>query len=235
MTGQAAARPPALKRIMATSLVLADDHAIVRLGLRVLLEAQADFRVSGEAGSGPEALRLTVELKPDILVLDLMLPGLHGLEVARQAARRSPQTRIVVLSMHADPAHVAAALRAGVWGYVLKQFSYESLVAAIRQALAGQRYLSPSLNRAEVEAAEARFSAAEADLRPLLTPRQREVLRLAARGLTSAQIGARLHLSPRTVDMHRHHAMQRLGLHNRAEVVRFMLEHGLIAPDELTP
>ncbi|MBL8058737.1 MAG: response regulator transcription factor [Anaerolineales bacterium] len=220
---------------MTTSILLAEDHAIVRLGLRVLLAGQPDFCLAGEAADGPTALRLLTELKPDVLVLDLMLPGLHGLEVARQAARCSPATRLVVLSMHADPVYVAAALRAGVWGYVLKQFSAESLVTAIRQALAGRRYLSPPLRLLDLQAAEAQAAGPDTGPLPLLTPRQREVLRLVAEGLTSAQISGRLGLSPRTVDMHRHHAMQKLGLHTRAELVRFVMEHGLSVQDDLQP
>lgn len=220
---------------MSTTILLAEDHAIVRLGLRTLLEAQPDFRLVGEVADGEAAVGLAAELKPDVLVLDLMLPSLHGLEVARQLARLAPATRIVILSMHADPVYVTAALRAGVAGYVLKQYSAESLVTAIRQALAGQRYLSPPLTATALEAAEAVNHGLDVGPLPLLTPRQREVLRLVAQGLTSAQIGEHLHLSPRTVDMHRLHAMQKLGLHTRAELVRFVLEHGLETPEDLRP
>ncbi|MBK9094305.1 MAG: response regulator transcription factor [Anaerolineae bacterium] len=212
-------------------IVLADDHPIVRQGLRALLEAETDFQLVGEAGDGLEAVGLVERVKPDVLVLDLMMPGLAGFEVARQARQRSPQTRIVILSMHADEGYVLEALTAGASAYVLKKSTTADLVKAIRDAIAGRRFLSPPLSEHLIDAYVEKTKSAPLDSYNTLTPREREVLQLAAEGHTNAKIATRLSISPRTVEMHRASVMRKLGLQNQVELVRYALQRGILAKE----
>lgn len=212
-------------------IVLADDHPIVRQGLRALLEAETDFQLVGEAGDGLEAVGLVERVKPDVLVLDLMMPGFAGLEVARQARQRSPQTRIVILSMHADEGYVLEALTAGASAYVLKKSTTADLVKAIRDAIAGRRFLSPPLSEHLIDAYVEKTKSAPLDSYNTLTPREREVLQLAAEGHTNAKIATRLSISPRTVEMHRASVMRKLGLQNQVELVRYALQRGILAKE----
>jgi DNA-binding NarL/FixJ family response regulator len=215
---------------MTVSILLADDHQVVRLGLRALLEAEADFRIAGEASDGLEAKALVESLQPDILVLDLMMPGLNGLEVTRQARQLSPKTRIVILSMQANEAYVLEALRNGASGYVLKQSNMAELVQAIRQVLEGRDYLSPEFTQRAIEAYKQKADAAAQDPYDTLTTREREVLQLAAEGHTNPEIAEKLFLSPRTVEMHRGNLMRKLGLANQTELVRYAIWRGLLPP-----
>lgn len=212
-------------------IVLADDHPIVRQGLRALLEAETDFQLVGEAGDGLEAVALVERVKPDVLVLDLMMPGLAGFEVARQTRQRSPQTRIVILSMHADEGYVLEALTAGASAYVLKKSATADLVKAIRDAIAGRRFLSPPLSEHLIDAYVEKTKSAPLDSYNTLTPREREVLQLAAEGHTNAKIATRLSISPRTVEMHRASVMRKLGLQNQVELVRYALQRGILAKE----
>lgn len=212
-------------------IVLADDHPIVRQGLRALLEAETDFQLVGEAGDGLEAVALVERVKPDVLVLDLMMPGLAGFEVARQTRQRSPQTRIVILSMHADEGYVLEALTAGASAYVLKKSTTADLVKAIRDAIAGRRFLSPPLSEHLIDAYVEKTKSAPLDSYNTLTPREREVLQLAAEGHTNAKIATRLSISPRTVEMHRASVMRKLGLQNQVELVRYALQRGILAKE----
>jgi DNA-binding NarL/FixJ family response regulator len=211
-----------------TTIVLADDHPIVRQGLRAILEAEAGFSVVGEADDGLEARRLIEQLKPDVLVLDLAMPGLGGLDVTHLVRRQSPQTRIVVLSMHADQAYVAEVLSAGALAYVLKKSTSAELAHAIREALAGRRFLSPPLSERGLDHYLDKAKAT-LDRYDTLTVREREVLHLAAAGQTSAQIAKRLSISRRTVEMHRTHLMRKLDLHNQTELVRYAVQKGIVA------
>ncbi len=211
---------------MALTLLLADDHRIVRQGLRAILAAEPDFQLVGEAGDGHEALRLLEQLQPAVMVLDLMLPGLSGLEVARAAAARAPETRVVVLSMHANESYVTEALAAGASGYVLKDASAAELVKAIREAAAGRRYLSPPLSEQALTAYARRAASAPLDPYHTLTAREREVLQLTADGHSGAEIGRRLFISPRTVESHRANLMRKLSLRNQKELVRYAVERG---------
>jgi DNA-binding NarL/FixJ family response regulator len=211
-----------------TTIVLADDHPIVRQGLRALLEAEAGFSVVGEADDGLEARRLIEQLKPDVLVLDLAMPGLGGLDVTHLVRRQSPQTRIVVLSMHADQAYVAEVLSAGALAYVLKKSTSAELAHAIREALAGRRFLSPPLSERGLDHYLDKAKAT-LDRYDTLTVREREVLHLAAAGQTSAQIAKRLSISRRTVEMHRTHLMRKLDLHSQTELVRYAVQKGIVA------
>lgn len=211
------------------TVLLVEDHQIVRQGLRSLLNTAPGFRLVGDTGDGLTALQMIEQRRPDVLVLDLMLPGLNGLEVARQSRKNWPQTRIVVLSMHANEAYVAEAFRVGVAAYVLKSASSTELVSAIRAALDGRRYLSPPLSERSLAAYEAKLKTDELNSSRMLTTREREVLQLVAEGHTSAEIANRLAISPRTVEMHRHNLMEKLGLYSQAEVIRYAIQNGIIS------
>ena len=211
-----------------TTIVLADDHPIVRQGLRALLETEPDFRVVGEAGDGLEATRLVERLQPNMLVLDLMLPGLSGLEVTRLVRQHSPQTHVVILSMHADESYVLEALKNGAIGYVLKDSSAADLVHAVREGAAGRRYLSPPLSERAIERYIQKGEAATQDIYETLTTREREVLHLAAEGHTIAAIAARLFISPRTVETHHANLMRKLGLRTQTDLIRYALRRGIL-------
>jgi DNA-binding NarL/FixJ family response regulator len=215
-----------------TTIVLADDHHVVRQGLRALLEAEPDFHLIGEAGDGLEAASLVERLQPDVLVLDLMMPGLSGLELTRQVRQRALRhTQVLILSMHADEAYVLEALKNGAAGYVLKNSSAADLVQAVREAAAGRRYLSPPLSKRAIEAYIEKAKAAPLDPYETLTTREREVLHLAAEGYANAEIAARLSISSRTAETHRAHLMHKLGLHNQTDLIRYALRRGIIPAD----
>jgi DNA-binding NarL/FixJ family response regulator len=217
------------------TFVLADDHQLVREGLRLLIEGQPGFSVVGETSDGLEVAELVTRLKPDVLVVDLVMPGLGGLDVAREVARRAPRTRIVILSMHSSDAFVVQALRSGASAYVLKDSPGSELVLAIRQVLAGRRYLSPPLSENAIEAYVKRAEGAEVDIHETLTTREREVLHLAAEGLGNPAIGERLGISPRTAETHRTHVMQKLGLRNRTDLIVYAINRGLIPAHPPSP
>jgi two-component system response regulator NreC len=214
------------------SIILADDHPVVRRGMQALLESEPDFYIAGIAADGLETVRLTEKLRPNVLVLDLMMPGLSGLEVLRIVRERSPQTRTVVLSMYSTTAFVAQALQSGATGYVLKGCTEENLVRAVREAAVGKRFLSPPVTEIAINAYIEQCKAGPFDPHETLTPRQREVLQLAAEGKTNAEIAGRLNISARTVENHRATLMQRLGLQNQTEMIRHAIRHGLIPPEE---
>lgn len=207
-------------------IALADDHPLVRHGIRLMLEAEPGFRVVAEATDGLEAAEMTEHHRPDVLVLDLIMPGLSGQDVIRRVVRRVPETRIVVLSMHTGLAHVYDALKGGAAAYVLKGGEPGQLVRAIRDVLAGHRYLAPPLSETEIEAYTRR---AASDLYETLTGREREVLQLAADGLSSTAIAERLTISPRTAETHRANVMRKLGLRNRTDLIRFALSRGMLS------
>jgi DNA-binding NarL/FixJ family response regulator len=211
------------------TIAVADDHPLVRQGLKAILEAEPDFRLIGEASDGLEAARLVERLKPNALVVDLMMPGLNGLEVTRQVSQRSPHTRVIVLSMHANEAYVLEALRKGAAGYVLKDASAADLVEAIREVAAGRRYLSRQLSERAIEAYVQKAEATALDIYETLTTREREVLQLAAEGCTSTEIAERLAISPRTAETHRTNLMRKLGLRTQTDLIRYALRRGIIA------
>jgi DNA-binding NarL/FixJ family response regulator len=217
-----------------TTIVLADDHPIVRQGMRGLLELEPGFVVVGEAGDGREAVELVERLQPDVAILDLMMPELNGLEVARRALRLSPRTRVVILSMYSDEPHVLEALRAGAMAYVLKGTSTETLIYALREAMAGRRYLSPPLSDRAVEVYLAQIGTAErpTDRYELLTAREREVLELVARGASYAEIADKLTISPRTAETHRTNLMRKLDLKTTADITLYAVQRGLIDPEQ---
>lgn len=217
---------------MTVSVLLADDHPIVRLGLRKLLECEPDFSVVGEAGDGVATVRLVERLEPDVLLLDLMMPGLSGLEVLRIIQQRSLRVRVVVLSMHSNNAFVAESLKHGATGYVLKGSTEEDLVRAVREVAAGKRFLSAPVTARAIEAYIEQSRTVGLDPHETLTPREREVLQLGAEGNTSMDIAQRLHLSHRTVENHRANLMRKLGLQNQTDLVRYALRRGLIPLEE---
>jgi two-component system response regulator NreC len=199
---------------------LCDDHTIMRVGLRALLSAEPDFLIIGEASDGLEAVELAERLKPLVVVLDVMMPGINGLEAARQINQRCPNTYIVFLSMHAREAYVVEAFKKGAHAYVLKDSQANDLIQAVRAVLAGHRYLSPPLSERSLKAY----------LKKIHTKpgREREVLHLTAEGNSSSQIGVRLGISPRTVEIHRANMMRKLGVHSQIEVVRYAFQRGLL-------
>ena len=211
-------------------VVLVDDHELVRQGVQALLQREPDIEVVGEAGDGLAALELVERVRPDVLVADLMLPGLGGLELTRQAARRSPGTRVVVLSMHAAEPLVLEALDRGASAYVLKDAGIAELVRAIREAARGRRYLSPPLSDKAVSAYVWRKAegAATGDPYEALTPRERQVLHLGAEGLTNAAVAKRLGISARTAETHRARVLHKLALRNQTELVRWAIDRGII-------
>jgi DNA-binding NarL/FixJ family response regulator len=211
-----------------TTIVLADDHHIVRQGLRALLEVEKDLQVVGEAGDGLEAVQTVELVGPKVLVLDLMMPGLNGLDVLKQIKKRSPNTQIVILSMYANEAYVLEALSNGASAYVLKDSKSADLVQAVREAAAGRRYLSPPLTARAIEVYQERAQATNLDRYETLTAREREVLHLAAEGRTNSEIAVRLGISSRTAETHRANLMHKLDMHSQAELIRFALRRGII-------
>ena len=215
-----------------TTVVLADDHLIFRQGLRALLAQESDLQVVGEAGDGVAAIQLVERLQPDVLVLDLTMPGLNGHQVAQQVSQQVPWTRIVVLSMHENEAYVLQALKCGAAGYVLKGSGMTELVQAIREVAQGRRYLSPPLSERAIELYIQKAQETALDPYETLTPRERQVLHVAAQSLNNAEIGDRLSLSPRTVESYRANAMHKLGLRNQTDLIRYALRHGIVPMDD---
>lgn len=207
-------------------VMLADDHQVLREGLRALLESQADMRVVAEAGTGEEAVQLCRVAKPDVVVMDLGMPGMSGLDAIREIRRQRPEVRIVVLSMHGGKEIVLQALQAGSDGYVPKSSAHTSLLQAIRAVHSGQRFLHPTAATAVVD--ELLDEHREVKLLDRLSERETEVLRWTAMGFTSREIGQRLSLSPKTVETYRQRAMEKLDLNNRSDLIRFALRAGLL-------
>jgi len=212
-------------------VVLVDDHAIVRQGVRALLDEEDDITVIGETGDGSQALMLVEQLRPDIVVMDLSMPGLGGIEAIRQIRGRFPGVRVVVLSMHESEEYVFRALRAGAAGYVVKQSSSTELVLALRAVAMGSRFLSPVISEILIDNYVRRADAeAQADeALNILTPREREVLQFIARGYNNRQIAERLQISVKTVETHRGNMMNKLDVHDRAGLVKFAMDHHLLS------
>lgn len=211
-----------------TTIILAEDHQVVRQGVRALLEAAPDFFVIEEAASGLGVADLVERLTPDVLIVDLMMPGLNGLEITRLVSQRCPKTHVIILSMHANEAYVLEALSNGASGYVLKDASADDLIRAIHEVLAGRRYLSPPLSERAIEVYMQKAEAATLDPYETLTGREREVLHLAAEGHTNAEIASQLSISPRTAEVHRANMMRKLGLQNQTDLIRYALRRGLL-------
>lgn len=215
-----------------TTIVIVDDHPIVREGLRTVLQREPDLAVVGEASDGLAALQLVEQLRPTLLILDVRMPGKSGLEVAREVARISPETRTLILSMYAAEGYVMEALANGVSGYILKETDTGNLVPAIRQIMRGSRYLSPSVNDRVINAYLQKTRGEPVDAFDTLTTRERQVLRLLTEGCTSAEIGDRLSISVRTAEHHRANLMRKLGLKRSEEVIELGRNRGIVPREE---
>ena len=214
------------------TILLADDHPVVRKGLRALLESHADIQIIGEAGDGLEALHLVNRLKPDILVADVSMPGLNGLDVTKQVTQFSSHTRVIILSMHSTEAFVAEALKNGAAAYVLKDSTPTDLIRAVYEVAAGKRFLSSKVVQPAIDLYVETSRQRPGRLHANLTDREREAFQLVVEGHNNAQIAARLFISPRTVEIHRRTMMQKLGVKNKMELLAYAVKRGIISVDE---
>jgi DNA-binding NarL/FixJ family response regulator len=211
-------------------LLIADDHAMVRRGLRMVLDAEPDLRVVAEAGDGAEAVRLADELELDLAVLDVSMPRLTGLQATAELARRRPELRVLMLSMHDNEQYLFEALKAGASGYVLKSAADRDLVEACRAALRGEPFLYPSAVAALIRDFLDRARDGEETPRDPLTPRELEIVKLIAEAHSTAEIAELLSISPRTVERHRENLMGKLGMRDRVELTRYAIRRGLVEP-----
>ena len=214
---------------MAVTVLLADDHAVVRDGLRLLLEASGEFQVVGMAVDGIEAVRHALDLRPQVVVMDVAMPGMNGIEASQQILETWPDAHIVILSMYVSVEHVHRALQAGASGYLLKESAGAEVVEAVRTVAAGQRYLSRKINDTVID--DYIHSRRSEDPLQSLSPRERQVLQLTAEGRSNAEIAGLLFLSPKTVETYRSRIMQKLDLQDVPALVKFAIQHGLISLD----
>ena len=214
---------------MGVSILLADDHNVVRQGLRSLLDSQPDFKVIGEACNGQEAVQMTQQLNPTVVVLDLMMPGLNGLEVTRQI---KSLTRVLILSMHANEGYVLEALKNGAYGYILKDSTAEELIQAVRLVSEGRHYLSAPFSDQAISAYIQRSTSSRSDPYDTLTNREREILQLVAEGNSASEISSLLSISPRTVETHRANLMRKLELNSQVDLIRFAIRKGILPLQE---
>ncbi len=221
---------------MTIRILLADDHKIVCDGLKALLEAQPDMEIVAQAENGREAVKLAQKQKPDMIIMDVAMPDLNGLEAVRQILSTHPHTKIIALSMHADRRYVTGMLSAGASGYILKHCAFEELVQAIRVVLLNQVYLSPTIagivvkELAQSKKSRSRQSASSSN--QALTPREREVLQLIAEGHSAREIAQRLHISVKTVETHRRQLMEKLEIRSIADLTKFAIREGLTTLDK---
>ncbi len=212
---------------MTLKILLADDHKIVRDGLRTLLEKHDDIMVAGEAEDGREALQLSRKLQPDVVVMDIAMPDLNGIEATRQILSEYPGIKIVALSMHSDKRFVSEMLKAGASAYLLKDCAFEELITAIRTIMKGKIYLSPGIAGVVIENYIKRDSAGEASVFSLLSEREREVLQLMSEGKSTKEVAAHLHVSIKTIETHRTNIMTKLDIHSVAELTKYAIREGL--------
>ncbi len=205
-------------------ILLADDHAVVRQGFRMILSAQTDLEIVGEAGNGREAVELAAKLRPDVVVMDVAMPELNGIEATRRLTAENPHIRVVALSMHKDSVYVREILRAGARGYLLKDSPAADLVAAVRAVAQGEGYISPAVSNAVLDDYRKHVT----NPIDLLSSREREVLQMLAEGKTNKEIAVTLNLSVYTVDAHRGRIMEKLNVHSINELVRFAVRNGLV-------
>ncbi len=211
-------------------VLVADDHGVVRKGLRFLLEHQEDMEVVGEAGDGREAVCLAEELEPAVVVMDIGMPQLNGIDAASQITRRNPETAVLILSMHSDEGYLVRALAAGVKGYLLKDSAEEDLVRAVRAVAAGKSFFSPAIAQMLAEDYTRRLQQQGLqDSYDLLTEREKEILQLLAAGKSNKEAAALLNVSTYTVETHRTHIMQKLDLHNTAEIVLYAVRKKIVS------
>ena len=215
-----------------SSVIIADDHEVVRQGVRALLRSDSTVRIVAEAADGAEAVRLVEKHRPEVLIADVAMPIMNGIEVAREVAKLSPRTRTIILSMYASEAYVVDALRSGAAGYVLKDSRSSELLEAIHHVLAGRRYLSPPLSQRAIDAYLEKIESSGIDLYETLTPREQQIFRMAAEGRTNHEVAAQLFISTRTVETHRANVMRKLGLRTHTDLVLFAVRRGLLKVDE---
>ncbi len=209
------------------NILLVDDHQMMRDGLRAVLERESDLHVSGEAADGRTALELCSTLHPDVVVMDIGMPGLNGIEATRQVTTHHPRTKVVALSMNADRRYVHAMFEAGAWAYLVKSSASEELIRAIRAVAHDEKYVSPTVASAVLDAFVVGPKATQRDPRGELSPREREVLQLLAEGMTSKEIAARLDLAVSTIETHRKQIMAKLELRSVAELTKFAIRTGI--------
>ncbi len=210
-------------------VIIADDHAIVREGVRMILAKEPDIEVVGEAGDGRQAIDLVGKLRPHVVIMDLTMPGMGGIEATKQVKEHHPAVNVLALTMHEDESYVFQLLRAGASGYVLKRAAAQDLVQAVRAAATGEAFLYPSVARKVVEDYLKRVEQGEGRERyDGLTDREKEILTQIAQGLANQQIAEKLYISIKTVQTHRAHILEKLGLHDRTELVRYAIRKGLI-------
>lgn len=212
---------------MSMRILIADDHRILRESLRHLIDEQQDFEVVGEAEDGITAMKMAGDLRPDVLIMDIGMPRLNGIDAARKIRAELPHIKIIALSMHAESHVVAEMLKAGASGYILKDAAIEELVCAIRECRAGRIYLSPSLAENVIKDYISHFPRKDFSVYSLLTSREREVLQLIAEGKTTQKIASLLFISPKTVETHRQNIMDKLNLHSIAELTKYAIREGL--------
>jgi DNA-binding NarL/FixJ family response regulator len=215
---------------LTTTVLVADDHAVVRHGVRSILSAQPDFEIVAEAADGQEAVAVALDVRPRLVILDVSMPRLTGLQAAGEISRRAPDIRALMLSMHDDEQYLFEALRVGASGYVLKSAVDRDLVEACRAVMRGESFLYPDAAAALVSDRLARARAGEALSADALTPREAEVVKLIAEAYTNQQIADALVISPKTVEGHRARILAKLGLHDRVELTRYAIRRGLIEP-----
>lgn len=210
-----------------TRVLLADDHRILRQGLRSLFEKEDDLEVVGEAENGRQAVRMARELRPDVVVMDVAMPDLNGIEATRQVLAELPAVKVLALSMHSDRRYVIEVLKAGASGYLLKDGAFEELASAIRTVAANRSYLSPEITGVVIDDVVHRVPSAPRSASLCLSNREREVLQLLAEGRSTREIAECLHVSVKTVDTHRQHIMQKLGLYSVAELTKYAIREGI--------
>lgn len=219
---------------MSTKILIADDHDIVRKGLRTLIEQQPDMEVVGEANNGRTTLRLVQKLKPDVVIMDITMPDLNGIEATRQISAEMPDTKVIALSMHTNRLFVEKMLRAGASGYLTKDCDIKELLRAVRAVVKGQNYLSPTITSCALEAYKLRFSPKDPKDIPYLTPREREVLVFLVDGNTAKEIASKLYVSVKTVEAHRRNIMTKLGIKSLAGLTRYAIREELTSLGEST-
>jgi DNA-binding NarL/FixJ family response regulator len=209
-------------------LLIVDDHAIMRDGIRALLGLNSDIEIVGEAETGQEAVQKALDLSPDVIVMDVAMPDMDGIEATRRIMKENPKAKILILSQYNAPEYILSAIKAGSAGYVPKRALGSELVTAIRAVNRGESFLHPSAASAVIK--DYRDKAQDGDAFEQLTPREREILKLIAEGMTSQEIGTKLFISLKTVTGHRNKLMTKLGLHNRSELVKYAVRKGLVTP-----
>ncbi len=215
-------------------ILIADDHSVVREGLRALLSRVADFAVVGEASDGEEVVRLVGERQPNVVIIDISMPKLNGVEATRRIKAIAPETGVLVLTIHENEEYVSQIVAAGANGYVLKDAGRKELIAAVRAVVGGDRFFSPGVSRMIIEdflTRSQQHPGKPAESSSMLTGRETEVLQHIARGMTNAQIADKLFLSVRTINTHRTNLMQKLDIHNTAGLVRYAVDHGLVTSE----